>query len=263
MIAESTPFGGITGTANKSGHIPDYWIKWFAKVIDLIDRFDIGFWSYINCNWDALKMWEGKGFGQTEISSNAEVMKKWQAFVMKGESKRTFLQVGTLDKCLVDQINQVDGIDTKTSYTTQQDSPPFTTGGQRPDSEVQTRPDSEEQKRPDSHKPKDGKFYKKSSPSEISVEEEKERNKKFLNKVALVFFVIGGLIYYSHYQGYQDSYNRNGGFPRTRNDSMSTMSTSRAGIGQKGYSYIGGNDDSSSYQQNSLSGSSNASVIHV
>ena len=58
MIAESTPFGGIDKVAKKH-NIPsnEVWRVWFQKVLDLIDEFDIGMWSYINCNWEAQPMW--------------------------------------------------------------------------------------------------------------------------------------------------------------------------------------------------------------
>jgi hypothetical protein len=43
MIAESTPFGGINLNSTDSvnyGEI-DPWERWFGKVIDLIERYDV------------------------------------------------------------------------------------------------------------------------------------------------------------------------------------------------------------------------------
>lgn len=75
MIAESTPFGGIDA-------LNDPWKDWFEPVLQLIDEYDIGMWSYINCDWDAQPMWHNVGFGETRLSTNATVMKLWKERVL-------------------------------------------------------------------------------------------------------------------------------------------------------------------------------------
>lgn len=81
MIAESTPFGGITT-----------WQDWFEPVLELIEEYDIDMWSYINCNWQAQPMWHDVGFGDTRLSTNSDVMEKWHNQVLQGR----FLGSGAL-----------------------------------------------------------------------------------------------------------------------------------------------------------------------
>lgn len=85
MIAESTPFGGITNS----------WNDWFGPVLDLIDRYDIDMWSYINCDWESQPMWHSIGFGETRLSTSAEIMAKWNTLVVNGNR---FLGAGSLDE---------------------------------------------------------------------------------------------------------------------------------------------------------------------
>lgn len=44
-------------------------------------------------------MWQGIGFGESRIASNAEVMKKWQETVIDGKNNRKFLMAGSMKKC--------------------------------------------------------------------------------------------------------------------------------------------------------------------
>lgn len=74
MIAESTPFGGLIDPienssvkfnssitlVNRAGYDGISWEVWFQPVLQFIKTFDIRIWSYINCNWDSLPMWESK-----------------------------------------------------------------------------------------------------------------------------------------------------------------------------------------------------------
>jgi len=114
MIAESTPFGGIDMDTyeTKTYHETDPWNRWFGKVLDIIDKYDVSMWCYINCDWDAQPMWHGVGFGETRISSNDDVMRKWQKHVITNEhghssnsddgkkhSHRSFLMAGSLQDC--------------------------------------------------------------------------------------------------------------------------------------------------------------------
>lgn len=106
MIAESTPFGGINmKTPNTVKYNDtDPWDRWYAKVIDLIERYDIDMWSYINCNWESESMWKGVGFGDTRLSSSNIVMNKWQEVVVDGKGQQTFLMKGSLKTCSLESI---------------------------------------------------------------------------------------------------------------------------------------------------------------
>lgn len=100
MIAESTPFGGITLDRNITEPYEDMendWNRWFQPVLDLVDEYDIGMWSYINCAWQDQPMWHETGFGETRLSTNTEVMQKWSSKVLHGD--RPFLLAGSLSQC--------------------------------------------------------------------------------------------------------------------------------------------------------------------
>lgn len=99
MIAESTPFGGMSGmfledpsqdATNSSAIVwneDDIWDLWFQPTLDLIEEYDIGMWSYINCDWDSQPMWHGVGFGDTRLSSSNDVMRRWREEVWKQDSR--------------------------------------------------------------------------------------------------------------------------------------------------------------------------------
>jgi len=112
MIAESTPFGGIElreasleAKAFIAGNPHDYylddpWERWFGKVIDLINTYDISMWCYIDCDWESQPMWHGVGFGQTRLASNSYVMSRWHDLIVKnGVENRRFLGAGSLENC--------------------------------------------------------------------------------------------------------------------------------------------------------------------
>lgn len=101
MIAESTPFGGIDMHTNETIEygMEDAWDRWFGPVIELIDKFDISLWSYINCDWESQPMWHQVGFGESRISADAAVMKKWQDIVLGGQGGRKFLMAGSMKHC--------------------------------------------------------------------------------------------------------------------------------------------------------------------
>ena len=95
MIAESTPFGGMHWNGKRFGseqrlEVPslsdsvpnNIWDLWFAPVLDLIERYDIRMWSYINCDWDVQPMWHNVGFGDTRLSTLDHVMTKWRENVL-------------------------------------------------------------------------------------------------------------------------------------------------------------------------------------
>ena len=75
----------------------DPWERWFGRVISLIETYDIDMWSYINCDWDSQPMWKGVGFGDTRLSINSNVMKKWHHYVIEGRGNQTFLMGDALD----------------------------------------------------------------------------------------------------------------------------------------------------------------------
>jgi len=78
MIAESTPFRGIT-------ELRDPWQDWFQPILQLIDNpaNHIGLWSYINCDWDSQPMWHNVGFGQTRLAYNRTILKLWYEAVVQ------------------------------------------------------------------------------------------------------------------------------------------------------------------------------------
>lgn len=86
MIAESTPFGGIDFHGNSTS---DIWNLWFQKVINIIDEYDIGMWSYINCDWDSQPMWNGIGFGDTRLSSSNNVMDHWWNQILNNDNNNS------------------------------------------------------------------------------------------------------------------------------------------------------------------------------
>jgi hypothetical protein len=93
MIAESTPFFGmdlaeedpsILQQYNLTEHV-DIWDLWFQPTLDLIEQYDIGMWSYINCDWNSQPMWRGIGFGDTRLASSPRVMEQWLDQVLDNE----------------------------------------------------------------------------------------------------------------------------------------------------------------------------------
>jgi hypothetical protein len=110
MIAESTPFGGIelkqasktvqnlvTNELHESGNP---WDRWYGKVIQIINKFDVSMWCYINADWESQPMWHNVGFGETRIASNEVIMAKWQEQIIKnGLEGREFLVAGSLENC--------------------------------------------------------------------------------------------------------------------------------------------------------------------
>jgi hypothetical protein len=93
MIAESTPFFGmdlaeqdpsILQQYNLTANV-DIWDLWFQPTLDLIEQYDIGMWSYINCDWNSQPMWRGIGFGDTRLASSPEVMEQWMDQVLDSE----------------------------------------------------------------------------------------------------------------------------------------------------------------------------------
>ena len=119
MIAESAPFGGIqiedwtnpkapvyiqetyyAENNNNNNEEEDMIIMdeilwedlWFEPVLDLIEKYDIGMWSYIHCDWNAQPMWKGTGFGDTRISASALFMERWYEKVLTNPRFFTHLQ---------------------------------------------------------------------------------------------------------------------------------------------------------------------------
>lgn len=86
----------MNSTDTVNFHETDSWFRWFEKVIDLIEEYDIDMFSYINCNWDMQPMWHQKGFGDTRLSSNKYVMKKWHNMIIRSEGSQEFLMGDSL-----------------------------------------------------------------------------------------------------------------------------------------------------------------------
>merc|ERR1712238_328806 len=63
---------------NSTGKDSDSWDRWYSRVINLITRYNISMWCYINCDWDSQPMWQGIGFGDTRISSSNYIMDRWR-----------------------------------------------------------------------------------------------------------------------------------------------------------------------------------------
>ena len=76
FIAEITPRGFWLDKA--SGDL--VWFDWFQVLFDHIEqnRDVIKAISYINANWDADPMWQGKGWGESRIEINPRLSQRWQ-----------------------------------------------------------------------------------------------------------------------------------------------------------------------------------------
>jgi hypothetical protein len=122
MIAESTPFGGIELKQSsksvqkiidgKNSGFGDDWNRWYGKVVDVINKYDISMWCYINADWESQPMWHGIGFGETRIASNKLVLTKWQEQVIhNGFAGRKFLMSGSLETCGVNVPDSSDKLE--------------------------------------------------------------------------------------------------------------------------------------------------------
>lgn len=120
MIAESTPFGGMTLEGqppenllhNKTYYVDDdttdIWDLWFEPTLKLIEEYDIEMWSYINCDWDSQPMWTDVGFGDTRLSSSTNVMTQWQEQVLGKETRfLTNLECHSSNAKLVSQSQSI------------------------------------------------------------------------------------------------------------------------------------------------------------
>ena len=99
MIAESTPFGGMHNNPHLVKSFPpgtNIWEAWFEPTLRLIEQYDIGMWSYINCNWEAQPFWKGVGFGDTRLSVDVHVMEQWHDHVL---ASRRFLRATDYELC--------------------------------------------------------------------------------------------------------------------------------------------------------------------
>ncbi len=72
MIAESTPYGGISDAR---------WANWFQPCLELIHRHHIQMWSYINTAWDSQSIFAGQGWGDSEIQNCPLVESNWLALM--------------------------------------------------------------------------------------------------------------------------------------------------------------------------------------
>ena len=115
MIAESTPFGGIVdetdhnNQVNEAGYEGSTWSRWFVAVLALIEKYDIRMFSYINCNWDALPMWQqnhavGVQWGDTRVEQYPDLFSRWKRQMLL--SSRFFWDDG--DKCMEEDAKVTD-----------------------------------------------------------------------------------------------------------------------------------------------------------
>ena len=74
FIAEAAPRGFFL---NQIGGM--VWIDWFLHFFNHVEanKDVIRAISYINANWDAQPMWEGKGWGNSNLQENTEAMQAW------------------------------------------------------------------------------------------------------------------------------------------------------------------------------------------
>jgi len=71
MIGESAPKGKRLAVANKA------WDEWFVPYFQFINRYkNVKAFCYINQDWDSIGKW--KGWGDSRLSQNAEILKKFQ-----------------------------------------------------------------------------------------------------------------------------------------------------------------------------------------
>jgi hypothetical protein len=71
-------------------NVLDIWKLWFQPTLDLIEEYDIGMWSFIDCDWNVQPMWKGVGFGDTRLVVSGQVMDQWWDHVL---SNRRFTNV--------------------------------------------------------------------------------------------------------------------------------------------------------------------------
>jgi hypothetical protein len=72
MIAEAAPWRMTTTKAST-------WDAWFEPLFQFIRRNDVRALCYINCDWDTLPLFNDKGWGDTRLQSNPDVLKRWKA----------------------------------------------------------------------------------------------------------------------------------------------------------------------------------------
>ena len=93
MIAEATPRG--IGTSDTQA-----WMRWFRDCAAFIDRAHVKALSYINVNWEMLRMFQGQGWGDTRIEANPAVQRAW----LEATNTKPYLRASpTLYKTLHDR----------------------------------------------------------------------------------------------------------------------------------------------------------------
>lgn len=71
MIAESTPIGS-------GDHL-----AWLHNVYGYTVREKVEIWSYINCDWEAQKMWTGQGWGDSRLQVDDDLANFWRNVVLE------------------------------------------------------------------------------------------------------------------------------------------------------------------------------------
>jgi len=96
MIAEATPYGIGTRQGERS------WRLWFERLLDYVEKNDVRVISYINCDWETLKMFRGQGWGDARVQADPLVKNKWLDEIQKEKyvkaSQKVFRQLGFQDE---------------------------------------------------------------------------------------------------------------------------------------------------------------------
>lgn len=262
MIAESAPFGGIIPDQNLKKKMEEYnmsymdpWETWFEKIIrDVIVRYDVGLWSYINCDWDALSMWRGVGFGDTRISSSEQVMMKWKSKVL--DEKRFIGAMNMPSQIVVGDVVQHDGthavpvnpsevnpnvpiIHTNAPAVIIHENvvPEKNLGGGGSDKTEKDQAEKEKVKSTVEHK---------RHPDDIDESDETSEPKHQRGGFSfiLVMAIVGSIIYFANEQGRREishsQYANNHHFNGGSNGSVSTSGVASNGFpGRSGYTTVG------------------------
>lgn len=78
MIAEAGPRQDFQPSRGA-----DAWSGWYQGIFDFIIENDVKLFSYINANWEAQPMWAGKGWGDSRVQTNAQVLERWRTEISK------------------------------------------------------------------------------------------------------------------------------------------------------------------------------------
>ena len=118
MVAESTPAGSFTPTANADS----LWSGWYQPVIDFVNARGVKAWSYINDNWEDIPMWQGQGWGDARIEANAALKSRWTSEVgqtkyLKGSPGLFCASLGYPSTAPYDVTDELDGVNNMLTHS--------------------------------------------------------------------------------------------------------------------------------------------------